>query len=402
MSIPPAFDPPACLLLGPGPSNAEPRVLRAMSRPLLGQFDPRFTQLMNEVMDLSRQVFQTANQQTYPVSGTSRAGLEAVLGSIMEEGDRVIVGVCGRFGWLFRDIARRYRAEVVEVEAEWGQIIPAEAVEQALRAGRVKAVAMVHGETSTGILQPLDDIARLCREHDTLLIVDSVVTLGGSRVAVDASGWDACIAGLQKCLGGPSGIAPITYNERVERAVQSRRMAPETNYLDLVQLERYWGPERHNHHTAPTSMVYALHEALRIVVEEGLDQRVERHTRVGRAMGAGLEALGLKPFGDRAHGLPFLNPVCVPEEIADEAAVRGELLHDWGIEIGAAFGPLQGKIWRIGTLGYNARLDNVRRLLVALEQVLPRHGFQVPLGQAVASAEAAAAERFAADPAIAR
>ncbi len=383
-----AFDPPACLLLGPGPSNAEPRVLRAMSAGLLGQFDPRFTDLMVEVMELSRRVFRTANERTYPVSGTSRAGMEAVLGSLIEEGDKVVVGVCGRFGWLFRDIARRYGAEVLSAEAEWGRIVEPEQVERELRKG-AKVVAMVHGETSTGILQPLDEIARLCREHDALLVVDAVVSLGGCEVETDAWGWDAGMAGLQKCLGGPSGVAPITYNERVERAVAARCRPPATNYLDLSQLQRYWSPERLNHHTAPTSMVYGLHEALRIILEEGLEARFERHRRVGAAMSAGLRALGLRPFGDPAHKIPHITPVWVPDEVSDEAAVRAELLHDHAIEIGAAFGPLQGRIWRVGTMAYNARLENVRRLLAALEIVLPRHGFPIPTGEAIPAAERA-------------
>jgi (S)-ureidoglycine-glyoxylate aminotransferase len=197
---------------------------------------------------------------------------------------------------------------------------------------------------------------------------------------------------MQKCLGGPSGMAPITYNERVSAALARRSRPPETNYLDLVQLERYWSPERLNHHTAPTSMVYALHEALRIVLNEGLERRAERHVRVGRAMAAGLNALGLRHFGDRAHGIPFINPVHVPAKIHDEAAVRLDLLHNHHIEIGAAFGPLQGKIWRVGTMAYNARIENVMRLMAALEIVLPAHGFRVPIGEASAAAEAAYAE----------
>ncbi len=263
-AVPRAFDPPACLLLGPGPSNAEPRVLRAMASGLLGQFDPRFTDLMNDLMALSRQVFRTQNPRTYPVSGTSRAGLEAVLASLIEEGDRVVVGVCGRFGLLLRDISQRYGAQVVSVKADWGRIVDPGQIERTLRDG-AKVVAMVHGETSTGVLQPLDEIARLCRERDALLVVDAVVTLGGCEVETDGWAFDACIAGLQKCLGGPSGMAPITYNERVERALYDRARPPATNYLDLTQLQRYWSPERLNHHTAPTSMVYGLHEALALL-----------------------------------------------------------------------------------------------------------------------------------------
>jgi (S)-ureidoglycine---glyoxylate transaminase len=383
-----AFDPPPRLLLGPGPSNAEPRVLRAMAGGLLGQFDPRFTDLMTDVMELSRRVFRTRNEWTYPVSGTSRAGIEAVLGSLIEEGDRVVVGHCGRFGLLLQEIVRRYRGDLIVAEAEWGRIVEPEQIERALREG-ARIVAIVHGETSTGVLQPLDEIARLCREHDALLVVDAVATLGGSEVETDAWGWDACIAGLQKCLGGPSGLAPITYNDRVECKVAARAQPPATNYLDLTQLQRYWSPERLNHHTAPTSMVYGYHEALRIILEEGLPARFERHRRVWAAASAGLRALGLRPFGDAAHKIPHVTAVRVPVEIGDEAALRTDLLDNWGIEIGAAFGPLQGQIWRIGTMAYNARPENVRRLLVALGTVLPRHGFKVPAGEAMEAAECA-------------
>ncbi|HLI26133.1 MAG TPA: alanine--glyoxylate aminotransferase family protein [Chloroflexota bacterium] len=392
-----SFDPPPCLLLGPGPSNAEPRVLQAQARALLGQFDPRFTAVMNEVMALARAVFQTRNERTFPVSGTSRAGIEAVMASVIEEGDRVVVGSCGRFGWLLEDIARRYRAEVRVVEAPWGEPIDPDAVRRALGEAPTKCVALVHGETSTGVLQPLEVIAAACREHDALLLVDAVVTLGGCEVAVDAMGWDAAMAGTQKCLGGPSGMAPITYNARVEAVIAARRTPVASNYLDLVQLQRYWSPERWNHHTVPTSLVYGLHEMLRLVLAEGLAARWERHRRVGRAMAAGLAALGLRRFGNAAYALPFLTPVWVPEGV-DDAAVRAALLYDHGIEIGTAFGPLAGRIWRIGTLGYNARMESVRRLLAALEVVLPAHGFAVPRGEAIAAAETAYASAPPAAP----
>jgi (S)-ureidoglycine---glyoxylate transaminase len=373
----PDLNPPTRLLLGSGPSNADPRVLRAMATPLIGQFDPDFTRLMDEVTALSRLAFRTENRRAFPVSGSSRAGLEAVVGSLVEEGDRVVVGNFGRFGDLFCEIARRYGARVDSVDVEWGRIVEPDVLIADLRRERTKLVAIVHADTSTGILQPLEEIARACREHGALLVVDAVLSLGGCELSVDSWGIDACVGGLQKCLGGPSGMAPITYNERVEAALEGRRRPPRTNYLDLLQLREYWGPERLNHHTAPTSMVYALREALRIVDDEGLEPRWERHRRVNEALVAGLEAMGLELFGDRRHKAPMITLVRVPEGV-DEMGVRRRLLDEYGIEIMAAFGRLLGKVWRIGLMGYNARLENVLTVLGALEQVLAGHGFDAP------------------------
>lgn len=375
----PDLDPPTRLLLGPGPSNAEPRVLRAMAAPLLGQFDPRFTDYMNDVVELQRYVFQTDNERCFPVSGSSRAGMEAALASLIEPGDRVLVGSCGRFGLLMSLLAGRAGGEVCDVRAEWGRIIEPEAIAAELARFRPKVVALVHGETSTGICQPLDDIARLCRQHDALLVVDAVLSLGGVELDVDRLGLDACTSGLQKCLGGPSGLAPVTYNDRAEAAMRERRQPPSSNYLDLTQLATYWGPDRWNHHTAPTSMVYALREALRIIHEEGLEARLARHRAVGQALAAGLEAIGLELYGDRRYALPVITPVVIPAGI-DDRRTRAALLDDFGIEIGAAFGLLEGRIWRIGTMGYNARLENVLLLLGALEQVLAEQGFKLQPG----------------------
>ena len=369
------------ILLGPGPSMADPRVLRAMASPLLGQFDPEFTGVMNEVMDLSRLAFQTANVRTFPVSGTGRAGMEAALASLVEPGDRVVVGECGRFGLLFHEIAERCGAQVVPVRAEWGRIIEPDAVRQALAGGRTRLVAIVHGETSTGVLQPLPEIARLARERDALLLVDAVVTLGGTEVATDAWGLDVAVAGTQKCLSCPSGMAPVTYNERAEAVLQRRRSKVQSNYLDLGQLATYWSPARFNHHTAPTAMVYGLREALRAVKVEGLERRFARHRLHGDALRAGIAALGLGLFGGEppAHRLPMISPVAVPDGV-DELRVRRRMLHDFGIEIGAAFGPLQGKVWRIGTMGYSAQRQNVLLCLAALEAVLRREGWKAEAG----------------------
>jgi len=385
------------ILLGPGPSMADPRVLRAMATPLLGQFDPEFTRVMNEVMTLCRFAFQTANPGTFPVSGTGRAGLEAALVSLVEPGDRVVVLECGRFGLLLMEIAERCGAEVVPVRGEWGRIIEPAAVEQALRAGRTKLVAAVHGETSTGVLQPLPEIARLARRYDALLLVDAVVTLGGCEVAVDEWGLDVATAGTQKCLSCPSGLAPVSYNERAAAVMRARPTKVRSNYLDLAQLERYWSPRRFNHHTAPTSMVYGLREALRALQVEGLAARFARHRLHGDALRAGLAALDLTLFGKEPplHRLPFIAPVIVPDGI-DEQQVRRTLVEDFGIEIGAAFGPLQGRIWRIGTMGYSASRQNVLLCLAALESVLRRQGWRAAPGAGV---EAAVAHYAASAPA---
>src|SRR6058998_2611395 len=365
------------VLLGPGPSMADPRVLRAMSTPLLGQFDPEFTEIMNEVMDLSRFAFQTRNSRAFPVPGTGRAGLEAALTSLVEPGDRVVVAECGRFGLLLIEIAERCGAEVTAVRGEWGRLIDPAAIEAALKGGTTKLVAVVHGETSTGILQPLADIARLAHDHGALLVADCVVTLGGCEVAVDRWAVDVATAGTQKCLSCPSGLAPVTYNAQAEAAIRGRRTKVRSNYLDLGQLADYWRPARFNHHTAPTAMVYGLREALRAVQEEGL------------------EALfGKEP---REHRLPFLTPVVVPDGV-DELRVRRRLVEDFGVEIGAAFGPLQGKIWRIGTMGYSAQRQFVLVCLAALEHALRGEGNRTSAGAGVDAALAHYASAGPANP----
>ena len=379
--------PGARLLLGPGPTMADPRVLRAMATPLLGQFDPEFTAIMNEVMTLARGVFQTENPRTYPVSGTGRAGMEAALVSLIEPGDRVVVGECGRFGLLLIEIAERCGAEVVPVRGEWGRVLDPEPIAAALVEKRTKLVAVVHGETSTGVLQPLEDIATLAHAHGALLMADAVVTLGGCEVAVDGWGLDVATAGSQKCLSCPSGLAPVTYNARAETVMRARAGKPRSNYLDLTQLADYWSPARLNHHTAPTAMVYGLREALRAIQEEGLDARFARHRLHGDALRAGIAALGLTLFGKEpaARRLPFITPVVVPEGI-DELRVRRRLVEDFGIEIGAAFGPLQGKIWRVGTMGYAAQRQNVLLCLGALEHVLRGEGWRMAASAGVDAA----------------
>ena len=381
------LNPPTRLLCGTGPTNPDPRVLRALAAPVLGQFDPAFTALMTEVMELSRAVFRTANPRTLAVSGTGRAGMEAALASLIEPGDPVLVGNCGRFGDLFVDIATRYGARVSQVRAEWGRIIDPDAIEDALKKERPKIVCMVHGETSTGMWQPLEDIGAICRRHEALLVVDAVVTLGGVPVETDAWNFDVCTAGTQKCVGCPSGMAPITYNDRAEKKMAARRTPVVSNYFDLTQLQRYWSPERLNHHTLPTSMTYALREALRLIVEEGTEARFLRHRRAGDALKAGLTAMGLELFGDPQRRLPMITAVKIPDGADDEAA-RMRLLDEFGIEIATSFGPLRGRIWRIGLMGYNAELKTAFAVLSGLEHVLRSLGIRVPRGAGVEAARA--------------
>ena len=377
------------ILLGPGPSMADPRVLRAMSTPLLGQFDPEFTELMQEVMALSRVVFQTQNPFTFPVSGTGRAGLEAAIASFTEPGDRVVVAECGRFGLLCGEIAERHGAKVAWVRSEWGTTVDPESVRAALAAGPTRMLIVIHGETSTGVQQPLAPLAALAHTHDALCMVDAVVTLGGSAVDVDANDVDVAVGGSQKCLSCPSGMAPVTYGARAAEVLRRRRTKVASNYLDLSQLAEYWSPARYNHHTAPTTMVYGLREALRAVQVEGLEPRFARHRLHGDALRAGIARLGLRLFGTApaAHRLPMLTPVVIPDGV-DDVRVRRRLLEDFSIEIGAAFGPLQGRIWRIGTMGYSAARPNVLLCLAALEIVLRDEGLVVEPGSGVAAAVA--------------
>ena len=392
--------PPSRLLMGPGPINADPRVLRAMSAALVGQFDQAMTEYMNETMALYRQVFRTRNEATLLVDGTSRAGIEAALVSLLSPGDRVLVPVFGRFGHLLAEIAERAGAEVSTIETEWGTVFEPEQIEQAIRRVRPKLLAVVHGDTSTTLAQPLEDLAPLCREHDVLFYTDVTASLGGNEFELDAWGLDAATAGLQKCLAGPSGSAPISLSPRAVEVIRRRTSIEagiaadagevradriRSNYFDLAMILEYWGPRRLNHHTEATSMLYAARECARLIVEEGVDAAIERHRVHGGAMLAGLQGLGLRVFGDLAHKMHNVTGVHIPDGV-DGDLVRAALLEDYGIEIGTSFGPLHGKIWRVGVMGYNARRDTVLTTLAALEQVLRRAGVAVPTGGGVDAA----------------
>jgi (S)-ureidoglycine---glyoxylate transaminase len=396
------LDPEPRLLMGPGPVDVYPRVLRAMSVPLQGQFDPQFTAYMNEVMVLYREVFRTANKWTFLIDGTARAAIEACLASVLASGDKLLVPIFGRFGHLKVEIGRRAGAEVAAIETEWGRVFAPDEIDAAIRRHRPKMIAMSHGDTSTTMLQPLAEIGALCRKHDVLLYVDCTASLGGNPFEMDAWHIDAASAGLQKCLSGPPGSAPVSFNERIATLVNARKHVEQglkaagieegdgpiirSNYFDLAMLMDYWSPRRLNHHTEAATMLYAARECARVVRDEGLDNGIARHRFASSALRAGLEAMGLKLFGDPAHRMANVTGVVIPPGLGNGESVRGQMLHDFGIEIGTSFGPLVGKIWRIGTMGYVCRKANVLRCLTALEAVLRRNGFALPAGAAVDAA----------------
>lgn len=388
-------------LMCPGPVDADPRVLRAMSAHILGQFDTEFLDLMSETMEMARQVFQTKNKQTYTVDTTSRGGLETILTGAICPGDKVLIPAYGRFGYLLAEILERCGADITLLEREWGTVFTPEEIEEALKKQSYKALAIIHGETSTSMMQPLDEIGKLCKKYGSLLIVDAVATLGGAEVKVDEWGIDACISGTQKCISAPSGSALITYNEEIEKIILARKKVERgirtledevtdmphipSNYLDLAQLQDYWGPRHLNHHTESTSMQYAVHEALRCILLEGLEARFARHNLNNKALTAGLQAMGMKIFGDLEHKMPVVTAIEIPEGV-DGKSVRAQLIEDFGIEIATSFGPLDGKIWRIGNMGYSSQKRNILLTLGALEAVLMQHKVKIPAGDAVAAA----------------
>jgi len=380
------LNPPNRILLGPGPSNVHPAVLRAMSSPLVGHLDPYFMELMDDVMELLRETFLTRNKVCFPISGTGMAGMEAAIVNMVQPGDEVIVGSNGFFGQRMVEIVRRCQGKPIEVPGEWGRAIDPSKVEDALSNSKADLVCIVHAETSTGVLQPLDEIARITRAHDALLLVDAVTSLSGCELRVDEMGIDVCYSGSQKCLNCPPGLAPITFNERAMERVRNRRAKVQSWYLDVSLIEKYWSEGRAYHHTAPISMIYALREALRIVVGEGLEERWRRHQRNRDALIRGIEEMGLGMFPPE-HRCPTLNAISIPEGV-DDAKVRGFLLERFNIEIGSGLGPLKGKIWRVGLMGINSSEQNVILFLGALERALRAAGFGVKGSGARAAIEA--------------
>ena len=377
--------------MGPGPSNVSSRVLRAMSRPLVGHLDPEFIQMMNEIQELLRKVFQTSNSLTLPLSGTGSAGMEAAVANSVDEGDSVLVGVNGVFGQRIAEMVRRNGGNCTEVSVPFGEPLRPEAMAEAAEKCKPRIIAVVHAETSTGVLQPLEPIREICDRFDALFLVDTVTSLAGHRVEVDSWKIDLCYSGTQKCLGCPPGLAPLTISAAAEDKIRSRSTTCKSWYLDLNLIRSYWGDARVYHHTAPISMNYALHEALSIIVEEGLEQRWERHERNHKALVAGIEAMGLRMHVEAEYRLWPLNTVRIPEGV-DDAKVRSQLLNEFRLEIGGGLGDLKGKVWRVGLMGESSQSRNVLQFLMALETCLRSQGLQCTAGAGVG----AAAEYFSA------
>ena len=370
-AAPASFIPPTRLLLGPGPSPVDPRILEALMRPTIGHLDPMFLKLMDEVRTMLKQVFRTQNELTFPVSGTGTAGMEACLVNLIEPGDEVVVLVQGYFGARMADIAGRAGGKVMVKEARWGEGFEPADLEALLKGKNVKVVGMVHAETSTGHLQPVKEFSEIARKHGALIVVDAVTSTGGIPLEVDGWGIDAIYTGTQKCLGGPPGLAPISFSPRAVEKLDKRKTKVQSWYLDMSLVRKYWGADRAYHHTAPINNVYGLHESLRIVLEEGLEARWKRHQEAHERFAKGAAALGLEFQVKEGRRLPQLNAMKIPAGFDDKAG-RKELLEKHGIEIGGGLGELAGKIWRVGLMGYGARIEVVDQALAAFKALLKR------------------------------
>ncbi|MEM9660574.1 MAG: alanine--glyoxylate aminotransferase family protein, partial [Planctomycetota bacterium] len=342
-------------LMGPGPSDVPPRILAALAKPTIGHLDPKYLTLMDELQQSLRRLYRTENRMTFAVSGTGSAGMEATVVNLIEPGDSMVVGVNGVFGTRMRDVAQRAGANVTCMERPWGETFSVDDVEQAVAAAKPKVVGIVMAETSTGAAQQIAEISQIVHDAGALLLVDAVTALGGMAVEVDAWQIDAVYSGTQKCLSCPPGLAPVSFSERAMEAIAARRSKVQSWYLDVTMLANYWGSDRVYHHTAPINMSYALHEAVQMIHEEGMEACFERHALNHRALGAGLAELGVEFAAPEGRRSPMLNAVHVPEGV-DEARVRRDLLHRFGIEIGAGLGTFQGKVWRIGLMGHSSRI----------------------------------------------
>jgi alanine-glyoxylate transaminase / serine-glyoxylate transaminase / serine-pyruvate transaminase len=363
--------------------------MKAMVSPVVGHLDPDFVKVMEDVKKLLRLVFRTSNEITFPVSGTGSGGMETVMANLIEEDDEIVVAVAGAFGERLADSGARLGAKVHRADAQWGRIVEPEQVEQALKAARrPKLVAIVHAETSTGVHQPVEEIASLAHRYDALMVLDAVTSLACVPVEIDKWQIDACYSCTQKGISAPPGLAPVTFSARAMDAVRRRKTKCRSWYFDLAMIERYWGPDRLYHHTAPITMNYALYEALRIIVEEGLDARFKRHLANAAGLQAGIAAIGLGFAAQEGYRLPQLNAVRVPAGV-DEAAARTELLRLFNIEIGAGLGPFKGKVWRIGLMGESSRRENVMLVLSAIETILESMGMEIARGRALSAADGA-------------
>jgi alanine-glyoxylate transaminase/serine-glyoxylate transaminase/serine-pyruvate transaminase len=385
VSLPGQLNPAPRLLLGPGPSDVHPRVLSAMATPLMGHLDPQFLVLMNETQEMLRQAFQTKNYLTFPVSATGMAGMETCVVNLIEPGDKLVACVKGFFGQRIVEVAQRAGAEVTRLECLWGQVFDLQRIRDVLAKVRPKVLAIVQAETSTGAWQPIEELGKLCHEFDTLLVIDAVTSLGCIPLYLDKWEVDAVYSCTQKGLSCPPGLSPVSFSPRAVEAIGKRKTRVQSWYLDVTMVQRYWSDDRSYHHTAPITMIYAIREGLRLLHEEGLQARWDRHLRNHKAIKAGLGALGLEYAAAEGHQLPQLNAVKVPAGV-DDMAVRKKLLSDFGIEIGGGLGDFKGRIWRMGLMGHNSRPGSVLILLAALEQCLQSQKFSVTPGAGVAAA----------------
>jgi alanine-glyoxylate transaminase/serine-glyoxylate transaminase/serine-pyruvate transaminase len=387
-TVPPPLNPPRRVLMGPGPSDVSPRVLAALAAGTVGHLDPYFLRIMDETQKMLRAVFQTTNELTLAVSGTGSAGMETCVVNLIEPGDRMLVCVNGVFGGRMADVAERAGAQVTRLERPFGEVFSKAEIAEAVERVRPKVVGIVNAETSTGAQQGLEGLASIVHARQGLLLVDCVTSLGGLPVKVDEYELDAVYSGTQKCLSCPPGLSPVTFSPRAIAALEKRTSKVASWYLDLTMVRSYWGQDRAYHHTAPINMNYGLHEALRIVLEEGLPARFARHLRNHRALKAGLKALGVNYSVAEPNQLPMLNAVLIPSGV-DDLAVRKQLLSEFGIEIGGGLGPLKGKTWRIGLMGETSTPSNVLLFLAALDRCLATAGHKVVAGAGVAAANAA-------------
>ena len=385
-----SFNPPVRTLMGPGPSDVHPRITSAMARPTIGHLDPVFVGMMDEVKEMLQYAFQTTNNLTMPVSAPGSAGMETMFVNLLEPGDKAIVCQNGVFGGRMKENVERCGATPIMVQDEWGKPVDPQKVEDALKTNPdAKLVAFVHAETSTGARSDADVLCALAHDHDALSLVDSVTSLGGSELRVDDWGIDAIYSGTQKCLSCTPGISPVSFSERAVDVITKRKTKVQSWFLDTNLIMGYWGPnaKRAYHHTAPVNALYALHEALVMLQQEGLENSWNRHYNNHLALRAGLEAMGLAFIVDEAHRLPQLNSVTIPDGV-DEAAVRSRLLNEFNLEIGAGLGALAGKVWRIGLMGYSSRAENIFLCLSALEAVLSDIGAAINTGVALEAAQA--------------
>jgi alanine-glyoxylate transaminase/serine-glyoxylate transaminase/serine-pyruvate transaminase len=384
MTLSPA-EAPLRKLMGPGPLDIHPRVYRALTSPVIGHMDPAYLKTLEQIGERLRPVFQTQNKVTHAAPGTGTSGMEACVANLMEPGDPVLVCVHGYFGDRIRQMAERQEADVTVIEGEWGKPTDPEKVAKALKAKAYKVITLVHAETSTGVLQPMEEIVRLAKEHDVMILLDVVTSLGGVEIKTDEWGLDAAYSCSQKCIGAPSGLAPVTFSERAIKAAKSRKHPIRSWYLDITLLEQYWGASKVYHHTSSSTLNYALLEALLLIEEEGLQNRFERHLRNHRALVAGAEAMGLKMLVKPENRLPTLNTIRVPDGV-DEAKVRGYLLQTFNLEIGAGLGALKGQVWRVGLMGYSSSAENVLFFLSAISRALAIQGFKTDLSAGLEAA----------------